>query len=78
MNIGAATGKEAPLPALEREKVCHQFPPPIRQHAFRMELHTFDCVLAVAQAHDGAGAVFFGGPGADFQFCGKIFFFDDE
>ena len=32
----------------------------------------------MAQAHDGAGAVFFGGPGADFEFCGKIFFFDDQ
>ena len=42
-----------------------------------MELHSL-CVPAVAQAHNGAGAVFFGGPGADFQFRGKIFFFDDE
>ena len=38
-----------------------------------MELYSFDVVLLVAQAHDGAGAVFFGGPGADFELGGKIF-----
>jgi hypothetical protein len=43
-----------------------------------MELHAFDGAMPVAQAHDGAGAVFFGGPGADLEFGGEIFFFDDE
>ena len=43
-----------------------------------MELHAFNGIAAVAQAHDGAGAVFLGGPGADLQFVGQIFLFDDE
>ena len=43
-----------------------------------MELHAFHGVLLVAQAHDGAGAIFFRGPGADFQFGGQIFFFHDQ
>ena len=43
-----------------------------------MELHSLDRITAVTQAHDGAAAVFFGGPGADFQFGGQIFFLDDE
>src|SRR5271169_3810482 len=43
-----------------------------------MELHALDGVAAMAQTHDGAAAVFLGGPGADFQFGGQIFFLDDE
>ena len=43
-----------------------------------MELHAFDGMMAMPQAHDGAGAVFLGGPGADFEFGWQIFFFDDE
>jgi hypothetical protein len=43
-----------------------------------MELDAFDEMLAMAQAHDGAGAIFFGGPGADFEICGEIFFFDNQ
>src|ERR1700722_19807891 len=43
-----------------------------------MELHSLDREAAMAHAHDGAGAVFFCGPGADFQFGGEIFFLDDE
>src|SRR5579864_2380044 len=43
-----------------------------------MELDAFNVMAAVAQAHDGASAVFFGGPGADFQLGGQIFFFDDK
>ena len=38
-----------------------------------MELHSFDGISPVAQAHDGAGAVFLGGPGADFQIGGRFF-----
>jgi hypothetical protein len=59
-------------------KVRHQLFPRIRQDALRMELHTFYPMAAMAQAHDGAGAVFFSGPGADFQFSRQIFFLDDE
>ena len=43
-----------------------------------MELHAFDGAMPVAQAHDGAGAVFFGGPGADLEFGGQVFLFNDE
>src|SRR5579864_7210393 len=43
-----------------------------------MELDAFNVMAAVAQAHDGASAVFFGGPGADFQLGGQIFFFHDK
>ena len=32
----------------------------------------------MAQAHDGAGSVFFRRPGADFQFRRQIFLFDDQ
>src|SRR6202049_1012874 len=43
-----------------------------------MELHSLDRVPAMAQPHDGALAVFFCSPGADFQFRGKTFFLDDQ
>src|SRR5579862_6526442 len=43
-----------------------------------MKLHAFDRILAMTQAHDGAGAVFFGGPGANFKIGGQIFFLDDQ
>src|SRR5437764_9704007 len=43
-----------------------------------MELHAFNRKPSVAQAHDGAGAIFFGGPGADLQFCREIFFFNNQ
>src|SRR5258708_34759976 len=43
-----------------------------------MELHALDRIAAVTQAHDGPGAVFFRRPGADFQFGGENFLFDDE
>ena len=43
-----------------------------------MELHAFNRVLPVPQAHDGACAVFLGRPGADFQLWRKAFFFDDQ
>src|SRR5579863_5379022 len=62
----------------QREKICDEFFAGVSQHAFGMELHAFDGMEAVAQAHDGAGAVFLGSPGADFQFRGQIFFLDDE
>jgi hypothetical protein len=43
-----------------------------------MELHAFDGMVPVAQAHNRAVAIFFGSPGADFQFCRQVFFLDDE
>src|SRR6266567_6195738 len=43
-----------------------------------MELHSLDLMEPVAQTHDGASAVFFGGPGADFQLCRQILFLNDQ
>ncbi len=43
-----------------------------------MELNSFDGKLSVAQAHDRAGTILFGGPGADFEICRKGFFFHDQ
>src|ERR1700684_4320998 len=66
------------LTLLQRYKICYQLFPRIRQHAFRMELHSLNREVPMAQAHDDAGAVFFCGPGAYFQFGGEIAFLDDE
>ena len=50
------------------QKILHQlFPRFGRDTLLGMELHAFDGMESMAQAHDGAGAVFFGSPGADFQ-----------
>ena len=43
-----------------------------------MELDALDFVVAMAETHDDAGAVFLGGPGADFEFGGQIFLLHDE
>src|SRR4030081_2722126 len=43
-----------------------------------MKLHSLDRKLSVSQPHDGALAVFFGSPGANFQFGGETSFLDNE
>jgi hypothetical protein len=43
-----------------------------------MKLHSLDRKLLVTQAHDCVRAVFFGGPGADFEIGRKILFIHDE
>jgi hypothetical protein len=60
------------------EEIGDQLFPRFGQHAFRMKLHALDWVASMAQAHDGAGAVFFGCPCADFEFRRQVFFLDDE
>ena len=60
------------------QEIRDEFLPRIGEHALGMELHSFDMVLLMAQTHDGASAVFFGCPGADFKLWGKIFFLHDQ
>ena len=43
-----------------------------------MKLHSLDCELPVAKAHDRAASIFFSSPGADLEFCRQVFFFHDE
>jgi hypothetical protein len=60
------------------QKVSDQPFPGIGKNALRVKLHAFHRELLVAQAHDGAGSVFLGGPGAHFQLLRKILLFHDQ
>jgi hypothetical protein len=62
----------------QRQKILQQQPAGFRQHAFRMELHTFNREAPMAQAHDHPCAIGFMRFRADFQFPGQAFFFHDQ
>ena len=70
--VEMARGSAATADSLLTE-ILHHLLARIREHALGMELHALDPKLSMAQAHDGPGAIFFGGPGAYFQFAGKSF-----
>src|SRR5258708_19190644 len=63
---------------LTPQEIRHQFLPLVRQHALRMELHTFNREFLMSQAHDDAGSVFVRSPCANFQIAWQILLGDDQ
>ena len=60
------------------QEILDQFLSGIGEYTLGMELDSLNRMLAMAQPHDRSRAILLRSPGADFQVCRQILFFDDE